>query len=91
MSNTTDRPADTNLSPSRTTDGYSENTTTIPAVYPSADSHSDGGREAANPHSIAPPARTSRRGFLMNTMVFAASLAAAAAVVPPRSQLPRLR
>jgi hypothetical protein len=84
MSNTTDRSADTNLSASRTLDGISKDTAAIPAVTAAADRRSDSGHDVADPHPIAPPARTSRRGFLMNTMISAASLATATAVsVPP--------
>jgi len=86
MSSTTHRdPANqANLSPSRTLDGISKDVATIPAVDSVADRRSDNGDTVANPTPIAPPARTSRRGFLMNTMVSAASLATATAVtVPP--------
>jgi hypothetical protein len=77
-------PADqTNLSPSRTLDDNSADGTTIPAVDSVADRRSDGSREIVDPSPIAPPARTSRRGFLMNTMVSAASLATATAVATP--------
>jgi hypothetical protein len=85
MSSTTHRnPADqTNLSPSRTSEGLSADGTTIPAVTPAADRRSDSASEVANLSPIAPPALTSRRGFLMNTMVSAASLGTAAAVAAP--------
>jgi hypothetical protein len=71
------------LSDVRTIDGASEVAITIPAIDPTADRRSDSRREVANTSAIAPPARTSRRGFLMNTMVSAASLATAAAVAAP--------
>jgi hypothetical protein len=86
MSNTIhhDPANQTNLSPSRTTDDLPKDVAAIPAVTTGADRRSDGGRELANPSPIAPPARTSRRGFLMNTMVSAASLVTATAItVPP--------
>jgi len=78
-----DAPDQMNLSPSRTSEGVSKDAAAIPAVTPIADRRSDAGREVANSSPIAPPARTSRRGFLMNTMVSAASLATAAVAMPP--------
>jgi hypothetical protein len=83
MSNTLVRPDDTNLSPSRMSDGISKDAAAIHAVNPTADGRSDSVRKFAEPPPAAPPARTSRRGFLMNTMVSAASLATAAAVATP--------
>jgi hypothetical protein len=77
------RPDDTNLSASRVLDGVSENAASIPAITPPAIRRSDSGVRVIDPAAIAPPAQTSRRGFLMNTMVSAASLATAAAVVTP--------
>jgi hypothetical protein len=83
MSNTLVRPDDTNLSPSRTSDGISKDAAAIPAVNPTADGRSDSVRKFAEPLPAAPLAQTSRRGFLMNTMVSAASLATATAVAAP--------
>jgi hypothetical protein len=87
MSNTTNRRDNTNLSASRALDGNSENAASIPTVDRPAIGRSDSGAEVVNPSALAPPARpssTSRRGFLMNTIVSAASLATATAVtVPP--------
>jgi hypothetical protein len=82
MSNTTHHDAadQTNLSPSRAPDGVSENAATIPAVTPAADRRSDSVGQLDNPPPTAPPAQPSRRGFLMNTMVSAASLATATAI-----------
>ncbi len=79
------RPRDTILSASRAHDGVSENAAAIPAINPQAIRPSDSGAEVADPAAIAPTAlKTSRRGFLMNTMmVSAASLATAAAVAAP--------
>jgi hypothetical protein len=71
------------LSDMREIDGASEDAVTIPAINPIADRRSDIGQEVANTSAIAPPARTSRRGFLMNTMVSAASLATATAIAIP--------
>jgi hypothetical protein len=80
MSKTLVRPDDTNLSPSRTSDGISEDASAIPAVTAGADRRIDTDQNVANHRVIAPRARTSRRGFLMNTMVSAASLATATAI-----------
>jgi hypothetical protein len=80
MSNTLVRPDDTNLSPSRTGDGISEDAVAIPAVNPTADGRSDSVRKFAEPLPTAPPARTSRRGFLMNSIVSAAAVASATAI-----------
>jgi hypothetical protein len=77
------RPDHVNLSASRTPDGVSLNAAAIPAISPSAIRRSDSGAEVIDPAAIAPPAQTSRRSFLMNTMVSAASLATAAAVAAP--------
>ena len=71
---------DTNLSSSRARDGVSENATSILAIDPPAIRCSDSIAETAKASAIAPPARTSRRGFLMNSLVSTASLATAAAV-----------
>jgi hypothetical protein len=74
------------LSDVRAIDGASEDAATIPAIHPSANRRNDSGRDVADISAIAPPAPTSRRGFLMNTIVSAASIAAATAVaVPPIS------
>jgi len=83
MSDTLVRPEYTNLSPSRTSDGIPEDAAAIPAVNPTADGRSDSVRKIAEPPPTASPARTSRRGFLMNTMVSTASLATAVAVAAP--------
>jgi hypothetical protein len=80
MSKTTDRPTHTNLSPSRTSDGISKDAAAIPAVTPAADRRSDSGGEVVDPHPPAPPARTSRRGFIMNSIVSAAAVASATAI-----------
>jgi hypothetical protein len=80
MSNTLVRPDDTNLSPSRTGDGISEDAAAIPAVNPTADGRSDSVRKIAESLPTAPPARTSRRRFLMNTIVSAAAVASATAI-----------
>jgi hypothetical protein len=77
------RPNATNLSPSRTPGGDPVIAPSIPAINPPAIRRSDSGGEVVDPPAIAPPAQTSRRGFLMNTMVSAASLATAAAVATP--------
>ena len=71
------------LSDVRAFDGASEEAFAIPAINPTDDRRSDGGRDAVKASAIAPPARASRRGFLMNTMVSAASLATVAAVATP--------
>jgi hypothetical protein len=82
-----DRAQQTNLSPSRALDGNSANAASIPAVDTAADRRSDSGNGTGNRDCIAPPAQTSRRGFLMNTMVSAASLATGTAVfVPPNAR-----
>lgn len=73
----------TNLSGSRARDGVSENAPSIPATNSPDDGRRDSGNEVANSSPIAPPARPSRRGFLMNTIVSAASLASAAAIPSP--------
>lgn len=78
-------PDRTNLSGSRGLDGVSENAAAIPVVGPGVKGRSDSGGEVVDPSSIAPPARTSRRGFLMNTIVSAASVATATALVPSQS------
>jgi hypothetical protein len=67
----------TNSAVSRAPSGVSEEATAIPAVDSPAIRRSDNGSEVVDPSPIAPPARPSRRGFLMNTMVSAASLTAA--------------
>jgi hypothetical protein len=72
-----------NLAASRTLGGNSENARSIPAFDSPDIRRSDSIGQLANHAAIAPPAQTSRRGFLMNTMVSAASLATAAAVVTP--------
>jgi hypothetical protein len=69
------------LSDVRAFDGASEEAFAIPAINPTDDRRSDGGRDAVKASAIAPPARASRRGFLMNTMVSAASLSTATAAV----------
>jgi hypothetical protein len=74
---------DTNLSPSRVLDGVSENAVAILAINLPAIRRSDSVVEVVDAAAIAPPARTSRRGFLMNTIVSAASLATAATVAAP--------
>jgi hypothetical protein len=74
------RPDDVNLAPSGTADGNSENAASILAVDSPDIRSSDSGVEVADPAAIAPVALTSRRGFLMNTMVSAASLATATAL-----------
>jgi hypothetical protein len=68
------------LSDVRTIDGASEDAATIPAIHPSANRRNDSDRDVANTSAIAPPARTSRRGFLMNTIVSAAAVASATAI-----------
>jgi hypothetical protein len=78
-----DRAVETNLSPSRAIGGNSANAASIPAVDTAADRRSDNVDDIANHSPIAPSVQTSRRGFLMNTMVSAASLATAAAVNVP--------
>jgi hypothetical protein len=72
-----------NLSPSRTSDGNSKDPAAILAVTPAADRRSDKPVPATNHASIASLMPTSRRGFLMNTIVSTASLATAAAVTAP--------
>ena len=74
---------DTNLSSSRALDGVSENATSILAIDPPAIRLSDSIADTAKASAIAPTARTSRRGFLMNSLVSTASLATAAAVATP--------
>jgi hypothetical protein len=71
---------ETILSDARTPGDLSENAGTIPAVDSSADGRSAGNGEVTDPSPIAPPARTSRRGFLMNSMVSAVSIASATAL-----------
>jgi hypothetical protein len=60
-------------------------------VSPQAIRRSDIGVEVIDPAAIAPPAPTSRRGFLMNTMVSAAAFAPAAAVATPSIVAPACR
>jgi hypothetical protein len=71
------------LSGARTLDGISEDAATIPTVSSAADRRSDSVGKLSESPPVAPPARTSRRGFLMNTIVSVASLATAAAVATP--------
>jgi hypothetical protein len=77
---TADGAKQTILSGSRTLDGVSENATTIPAVAPHTKPCSDNADESANHPSTAPPAQTSRRGFIMNSIVSAAAVASATAI-----------
>jgi hypothetical protein len=70
---------ETNLSALRTPNSDSAQNSSILGVDPIADCHRDIASKSAEPSSIAPPART-RRGFLMNSIVSAASLATATAV-----------
>jgi hypothetical protein len=76
-----DRPDNTNLSASRALDGISEEAAAILAVDSTADRRSDSSGEVTDPSPIAPPARTTRRGFIMNSIVSAASIASATALV----------
>jgi hypothetical protein len=69
MSNTLVRPDDTNLSPSRTSDGNSADATSILVLDSAAIRRSDSGDPIVRPLTTAPPARTSRRGFLMNSII----------------------
>jgi hypothetical protein len=77
------RPDDTTLSASRTPNGNSENAASILAVDSPDIGRSDSGAEVIDAAALAPPALTSRRGFLMNTMVSAASLGTAAVDAAP--------
>jgi hypothetical protein len=85
MSNTSHRDtADhTNLSTLGKLGGSSADATSIPVLDSPANRRSDSEGPIAGPLAIAPPARTSRRGFLMNTMVSAASLSTATVVATP--------
>lgn len=75
-----ERLSETILSGSRVLGGSSENVVAIPAVDPAANRRSDNKGEVADPSPIAPPARSSRRGFLMNSILSIASLASATAI-----------
>jgi hypothetical protein len=78
------RRLDTTLSASRTPGGDPVIARSIHAVDSPAIGRGDIMGKFAQPADLAQPApKTSRRGFLMNTMVSAASLATAAAVVAP--------
>jgi hypothetical protein len=79
----TDRPNAENLSTSRTPGGDPVIASSILAVDSPDIRRGDKIAGVLDPAAIAPPARTSRRGFLMNTIVSAASLATAAAVAAP--------
>jgi hypothetical protein len=74
------QPGDTSLSASRTPGGDPVIATSIPVVDSPDIRRGDSGVEVADPATITPPALTSRRGFLMNTMVSAASIATATAL-----------
>ncbi len=80
-----------NLSASRVLVDLAENAATIPAVDLAADGRSASDSEITDPSPIAPPARTSRRGFLMNSIVSSASLATTATVVAPAIVIRRRR
>ena len=86
MSNTLVRPDDTNLSPSRMSDGISKDAAAIPAVNPTADGRSDSVRKFAEPPPAAPPARTSRRAFMNSivTLPIIAAIPTSAPVMPTR-------
>ncbi len=75
-----DRADQTNLSPSRASDGISADGTTIPAVDLHTNPCSDSADNTANHLVIVPPAQTSRRGFIMNSIVSAAAVASATAI-----------
>jgi hypothetical protein len=75
-----ERANQTILSGSRTLDGISADLTTIPAVDPHTNRCSDSADESENHPRIAPSARTSRRGFIMNSFVSAAAIASATAI-----------
>lgn len=76
-------PEHINSAPSRAIDGASMEAASIHAVTPSADSRGDNSSEVVNSSPIAQTARASRRGFLMNSIVSAASLASATALAMP--------
>lgn len=80
---TADGAKQTILSGSRTLDGVSKNATTIPVVAPYNKPCSDNADKSANHPSIAPPAQTSRRGFIMNSIVSAAAVASGTAIPNP--------
>ena len=73
----------TNLAALRASGPASGEATAIPAVGPVAVRRSDNPSEVGEPTALAPPARPSRRGFIMNSIVSAASVASAAAVAAP--------
>jgi hypothetical protein len=73
----------TNLSASRTLDGNSKNAISIPVIDSPDICRSDSGGQIVRTSRIAPQALTSRKGFLMNTTVSAASLATAKTTAPP--------
>jgi hypothetical protein len=77
------RPDDVNLSTSRTPGGGPVIANSIPATDSPDNRLGDSGAKVLDHVAIAPLALTSRRGFLMNTMVSAATLATAAAVAAP--------
>jgi hypothetical protein len=81
-------PDPTNLSGSRALDVISESTASIPAIDTPTIRRSDNGSEVINPSPIAPPARPSRRGFLMNSIVSGAALASAIATATAVEALP---
>lgn len=70
----------TNLAILRATD---KEAPSILAIKLPADCHGDGRDEVVDVSSIAPPAHTSRRNLLMNTIVSVASLASASAMASP--------
>jgi hypothetical protein len=71
---------DTNLSASRTLDGDPVIAPSIPAFDSPDIRRSDSIGQLANPAALAPTARTSRRGFIMNSFVSAAAIASATAI-----------
>ena len=73
----------TNLSGSRAIDGVSENTASIPVVGPGAKGRRDRRDDLVDPSLTAPPARTSRRALIMNSIISAAALTSAVAVASP--------
>lgn len=72
-----------NPATSRASDGISKEAASILAVTPAANGHSDTSSGIANTSPTAPPAWTSRRKLLMNTIVSVASLASATAMDLP--------
>jgi hypothetical protein len=79
-------PDDVNSALSGTLGGYPAIANSIPVVDSPDIRRGDSGAEVVDPAAIAPMALTSRRGFLMNTMISAASLSTATAVALPTAR-----